>query len=168
MRILFLEDLWTVLLCFFLWPFIQVLISTLCLKIPDAKFHPASFWYRSHAWEQGGIFYQRVFRIRKWKELLPDGGKAYKKGFQKKRLSDASDANLEKFLIESCRAELAHWLSILPFWLFGFIAPAIVIPVMFFYSLLVNFPCIVAQRFNRPRIHKLMQNRKSASSSRLL
>jgi len=168
MRILFLDDLVTVLLCFLLWPLIQVLISTLCLKIPDASFHPNSFWYRSHTWEDGGNFYHRVFRIRKWKEWLPDGGKAYKKGFQKKRLADASDANLEKFLIESCRAELAHWLSILPFWLFGFIAPAIVIPVMLFYALLVNFPCVIAQRFNRPRIHKLLQNRKAGTPSRLL
>lgn len=157
MRVVFLPDGWTVLICFLLWPLIQVAISWSCLNIPDGRYRPDGFWFRTHAWEKDGLIYQTLFRVRSWKERLPDGGKAFRNGYQKKRLNDHSPANLERFLIESCRAELAHWLAILPFWIFGFIAPPIILPLMLAYALIVNAPCIIAQRFNRPRVRKLLQ-----------
>jgi glycosyl-4,4'-diaponeurosporenoate acyltransferase len=157
MRILFWPDGWTVLLCFLLWPLLQVAISWICLKIPDRRYHPDGFWFRTHSWERNGEIYQTLFRIRNWKEKLPDGARCFRNGYRKKRLSDLSKANLERFLIESCRAELAHWLAILPFWIFGFLAPPVILPIMFVYALIVNAPCIIAQRFNRPRVRKWLQ-----------
>ncbi|OHE41830.1 MAG: hypothetical protein A2Y16_05930 [Tenericutes bacterium GWF2_57_13] len=157
MRQIFLPDGWTVLLCFLLWPLMQVLISWMCLKIPDHCYHPEGFWFRTHKWEQGGEFYHRVFRVRKWKERLPDGGRTFKDGYRKKRLTERTEKNLQKFLLESCRAELSHGLAILPFWVFGFFAPAIIIPIMFVYAVMINGPCIIAQRFNRPRIQRMLE-----------
>jgi glycosyl-4,4'-diaponeurosporenoate acyltransferase len=68
-------------------------------------------------------------------------------------------ANLQRFLTESCRAEMTHFFAILPFWLFGFIAPPEVILVMLVYAIALNMPCIIAQRYNRPRIEILMNKR---------
>ncbi|HRY78664.1 MAG TPA: hypothetical protein P5154_07870 [Candidatus Izemoplasmatales bacterium] len=157
MRVVFLPDEWTVLICFLLWPLIQVAISWTCLKIRDSRYRPDGFWFRTHKWEKEGLIYQTIFRVRSWKERLPDGGKVFRDGYKKKRLTDLSPSNLERFLIESCRAELAHWLAILPFWIFGFIASPIILPLMLVYALIVNVPCIIAQRFNRPRVRKLLQ-----------
>jgi glycosyl-4,4'-diaponeurosporenoate acyltransferase len=164
MRLIFLPDGWTVLICFLLWPIIQVAISWCCLKIPDRCYRADGFWFRTHPWEKGGLVYQTLFRVRVWKERLPDGGKAFRNGFQKKRLLDTSPAHIEKFLVESCRAELAHWLAILPFWIFGFIAPPIIIPMMLAYALIINVPCIIAQRFNRPRFQRQLARIRAQES----
>ena len=112
--------------------------------------------FKSRAWGKNGEFYQTAFRIRRWKHLLPDGAAAFKGGYRKKRMTDFSRANLEKYLVESRRAELGHWLSMAPFWVFGLMAPFAVVPCMLAYALAANLPCIMAQRFNRPRIQRII------------
>jgi glycosyl-4,4'-diaponeurosporenoate acyltransferase len=105
-----------------------------------------------------GRTYERLFHIRWWKHLLPDGAAAWKKrGFRKKKLESYSEENLHRFLIESARGELTHWLAIIPFWVFGFFAPAPAVPLMLLYALIVNLPCIIVQRYNRPRIKQILK-----------
>ena len=98
-------------------------------------------------------------RVRRWKKYLPDGGSLVKGGFEKKKLVSFSKDNLDKYLLESCRAEMIHWLAILPFWVFGFFTPPIVILYMLIYALAINMPCIIAQRYNRPRIVRIVTRR---------
>jgi glycosyl-4,4'-diaponeurosporenoate acyltransferase len=101
---------------------------------------------------------ETLFRVRRWKHLLPDGGGVWKKrGYKKRTLTDHSKENLRRFLIESARGELTHWLGILPFWVFSLFAPPSVIWIMLAYALAVNLPCIIAQRYNRPRVAALME-----------
>jgi len=97
--------------------------------------------------------------------LLPDGAKAVKNGYQKKHIKDFSEAGLEKFIIETCRAELTHLLAILPFWVFGFFAPFYIIPIMLVYALIVNLPCMIAQRYNRPKLVKLLDRMRKKNSN---
>ena len=93
--------------------------------------------------------------------MLPDGGSIWgKKGFKKRQLADLSNENLNRFLTESARGELTHWLAIFPFWVFGFFAPPQVVWMMLVYALLINLPCIMAQRYNRPRIRRLLKKRQ--------
>jgi hypothetical protein len=85
------------------------------------------------------------------------------------RLLRAKWFSERRFILESKRAELVHWLAILPFWVFGLWGPPIVIPIMFVYALAVNLPCIIAQRYNRPRLLRLLmlsENRRRARASR--
>ena len=35
MRVIFLSDFWTILLCFLVWPFLQVAAALFCLNLPD-------------------------------------------------------------------------------------------------------------------------------------
>lgn len=157
MQLIFLSDTWMVVSFFIVWPLLQVLAALIALAIPDRAYNPNAFFYRSHRFEKEGEIYNRFFAVRKWKHLLPDGGGILKKrGFRKKKLQNFSKDNLERFLIESARGELTHWLAIFPFWIFGFFAPAYMIPIMLAYALIVNLPCIIAQRFNRPRIIKIL------------
>ncbi|MFT9056629.1 MAG: hypothetical protein ABF449_08380 [Ethanoligenens sp.] len=164
MRIIYLPENWTILLCFIVWPLIQVAAALLCQNLPDRIFSPTSFLFRPHRFEKHGRIYDRIFRVSRWKHLLPDGGMVWKKrGFKKKHLDNFSEENLIRFLIESARGELTHWLAIFPFWVFWFFTPPNVPWMMLAYALIVNLPCIIAQRYNRPRVqrllHRMEQNR---------
>lgn len=160
MRIFYLPDLISILLCFVIWPVFQVSAALLCKRLPDRFLNPDSLFFRAHRWEQAGQFYERFLRVKKWKGLLPDGGAAFKDGYRKKHLSDLSEKNLERFLVESCRAELTHLIAIPPFIIFGFVVPPFVIPIMLLYALTVNAPCVAAQRYNRPRVAALLEKRR--------
>ena len=156
MQIFFLPTPVMILLFFAIWGIVPLLLAYLCLQIPDRFFEPTRFLWRVHGFEDGGKLYEHVFHIRSWKLLLPDGGGVWKKrSYKKKNLTDYSEENLHRFLIETSRGELVHWLGILPFWVFGLFAPPAVIWIMLLYALIVNVPCLIAQRYNRPRVYAL-------------
>jgi len=154
---IFLPDIWTVLLCFIAWPLLQFAAALACLKLPDRTFSSHSFIFRTHHCENGGLIYDRIFRVSRWKHLVPDGHIVSKKRqFKKKHLETFSADNLNKFILESARAELTHWLAIPPFVLFGFFVPSNALWCMLIYTLAVNLPCIIIQRYNRPRLQGLL------------
>lgn len=157
MQVFYLPKIWMLMLCILLWPLFQVSAALLCLKIPDRYLSPKVFLFRERKWERGGRFYEKVFQVRKWKGFLPDGGAVVKGGYKKKHLTDLSRENLERFITETCRAELSHILGILPFWAFGLFAPRIIIMYMFLYAVAVNLPCIIAQRYNRIRLARVVR-----------
>ena len=159
MQILFLPKIYAIALCFLLWAVIQTLISYLCLKVPDRYFNTERFPFAPFGFEQKGAFYRKWLLVHKWKKYLPDGGALMGVEFRKKNLEHVTQDNLQRFLLESCRAEMTHVIAILPFWIFGFIAPPEVIWMMLIYAVAVNLPCIIAQRYNRPRIRILMEKR---------
>ncbi len=152
---------WVMLILFFVfWFLFQAGSAFLCFQLPNDFFSKDNALFRQKKWEKDGKIYQKIFRIRSWKGLLPDGGAMLKGGYAKKHLTDTSKENMELFLIESRRAELTHWLGILPFWFFGLFSPQGFIWIMLGYALVVNLPCILAQRYNRPRIQKLLNKQK--------
>ncbi len=161
MQIIFLPPWLAILLVVVIWPLLQVPISAMGNAIPDRRFDAESFFFKSRNWEKDGKFYEKVFKIRKWKERLPDGAKLFKAGFEKGELKTKDPEYIEAFIKETCRAELVHWLQILPFWVFGLWAPPFIIWIMLAYALAANLPCILAQRYNRPRLkriyHRLMK-----------
>jgi glycosyl-4,4'-diaponeurosporenoate acyltransferase len=159
MQILFLPRPYAIALCFLLWAVIQTLISLLCLKIPNRYFRPDRFPFASFGFERGGDIYREWLKVNRWKKYLPDGGALMGVEFRKKNLEHVTHANLQRFLTESCRAEMTHVLAIIPFWVFGFVAPPEVIWMMLIYAIAVNLPCIIAQRYNRPRVQSLMKKR---------
>jgi glycosyl-4,4'-diaponeurosporenoate acyltransferase len=155
MQVLFLPEPWTLISYFLVWLVIQLGVSLLGLLIPGRWLRHDRGMFRQARWESSA-FYKRRLKVHLWKKFLPDGAATTKSGFRKKSLDGSSPEYLEKFLVESCRAELVHWVAILPFWVFGFWAPAVVIAPMFAYALIVNLPCIITQRYNRPRFAALL------------
>jgi glycosyl-4,4'-diaponeurosporenoate acyltransferase len=156
MRVFHPGDLWMMLSFFLVWPLIQVSASWLCLLIPLEKLDFTKGLFKARKWESRK-FYIRALKVGTWKKYLPDGAGVIKAGFGKKHLAGTDPAYLLRFLAESCRAELGHWLAILPFWVFALWSPPIVLPFMLLYALAVNLPCIVTQRYNRPRIAQLLR-----------
>lgn len=161
MTLIELPSLWNILLDVAVWAVIHLVVAVLSIRMPLHRFAVDSPLYRTRAWEEGGRVYQRVFHIRRWKHLLPDGGSWFKNGFAKKHLTGRDAAYFARFAAESRRAEWTHWLCIPPAFLFFLWNPVPVGFVMILYALAVNLPCILAQRFNRPRL-EAMERRLAA------
>ncbi|KAF0091950.1 MAG: glycosyl-4 4'-diaponeurosporenoate acyltransferase [Fusobacteria bacterium] len=139
------------------WPLMQLAVAYLINFLDNKYFQPDNFILKSRKWESA--FYRRVIKVPKWKHLLPDGAATYKSGFKKKRLGSSDSNYLNQFIIETGRAEIMHWLEILPFWVFALWSPGYVVWIMLGYALVVNVPCIITQRFNRPRLVKVSKSR---------
>ena len=159
---------WAVVLDFGVWLAIHVGASLLVARIPAASFNPDSWLFRTRRWEWRGRIYQRAFRIKSWKHRLPDGAAVSKSGFRKKRLQNSDPAYLRVFTLETCRAELTHWLIFIfapVFFLWNDWRIGI---VMIVYGIAANGPCILSQRFNRARLRnteKLLSQSATALSA---
>ncbi|HUL20544.1 MAG TPA: glycosyl-4,4'-diaponeurosporenoate acyltransferase [Thermodesulfobacteriota bacterium] len=164
MRLIFLPTIWTIAIDFIAWLIIHVGVVAIMIRIPARHFDPDHWLYRSRRWERKGNIYQDVFKLRRWKQHLPDGAQFVGRlGFQKKQLNNKSLEYFETFLIETCRAELTHWIFILfaPFF-FLWNLPGVGL-FMIFYALLENVPFIIAQRYNRYRFRRLLEQDKFKS-----
>ena len=153
-------------LIFILCPVIQVSASLLCQKADDRHFARDSFLYKTRRWEKCGDVYDTVFKVRRWKGLLPDGGALLKGGYSKKHVDASSPESLEEFVLESRRGELAHWLAIPPFLVFVLFTPPLVFVLLLVYAMAVNLPCVIAQRYNRPRTAKTLEGLKRREAAK--
>ncbi len=167
MQIFFLPTWLAVALSFVLWFIFQVGAALVCYVLPNSFFDKDGMLFKIRKFEQNGEIYQKIFRLRRWKRFLPDGA-AWTGGYAKRHLHGYSKENLQMFLRESRRAELVHWLAILPFWVFGFFSPLYVVFLMLVYALVLNLPCAIVQRYNRPRILRLIAKRYPASTPQQL
>lgn len=148
--------IWTIIINILLWLAIHLTIAYIATILPSGLINVESPIYREWNWEKGGMIYEKYFRIRMWKELLPDGSALFKKGFRKKRMVTVSREYIEKFIIEVCRAEMAHWIVILCSPVFFIWNPLWAGIVMILYAIAANMPCILAQRYNRIRLRRLL------------
>lgn len=148
---------WIILLDFAAWFFFHMSISLLLMRVPDSWYDQTDFGFRSKAWEQNGEVWHKLFRIRDWKRFLPDGTMIVKTAYNKTNLHGIDAVNLQKFIIETKRAELTHWALIPPALLFFLWNPPWAGWCMVLYALLANVPFIIAQRYNRPRLERLYQ-----------
>jgi glycosyl-4,4'-diaponeurosporenoate acyltransferase len=161
-QLIHLSTNWMIACFFVLWPILQFAAFLSSSMIVDRFLTVNSIIFKPFRWEEQGEIYNRLFMIHRWKRYLPDGAIG-KRSFKKKKLESKSGDHLERFLVESCRAELSHWFAITPFWIFGFFAPIRVVPYMLLYALVVNIPCIMAQRYNRPRTIRVLKKMDHSS-----
>ncbi|MDD3777382.1 MAG: glycosyl-4,4'-diaponeurosporenoate acyltransferase [Actinomycetota bacterium] len=111
------------------------------------------------SWEINKEVYHKIFKVKSWKKFIPDGGTLFKRGFAKKKLAQKSSPYLSQFLNETKRAELTHWLQILPVPVFFLWNQWWVGLIMIAYALLANIPCILLQRHNRLRLQRIEDKR---------
>lgn len=156
MQIIFLEPLQTVLLNILAWLFFHLGIGYRSSKIPLKKLDPDRRFFHAYPWEQDGKIYEKLFKVRSWKHLIPNGSALYKGAFSIKNLSENSPEYLRRWLQESVRSEICHWLMIVPGFFFFLWNNVLVGWLMVLYAFLNNLVPIVLQRFNRPRMRKLL------------
>ena len=147
-----LSNLWIVILNVVGIPAIHLGISWIYTRLPRERFDPQSPLFRIRPWEDGGRVYQRIFRIRKWKHLLPDAAPWFD-GFAKGKLGDKDPGYLRAFIAETCRGEAAHYAQIPGILLTLIWNPwPVAAIVMILYAFLSNLPCLILQRFTRARL----------------
>ncbi|GAA5484816.1 hypothetical protein [Haloferula sargassicola] len=136
-------------------PATHLAIAWLFTRLPARWFTPGRGIFRTFPWESPA-FYDRFFRVRKWKHLLPDAAPWFG-GFAKKSLRRRERAFYERFRHETCRGEAAHHAQILAIALI--FTPLNPIPWAFLmplYAILSNLPCILLQRQNRLRLNAVL------------
>lgn len=152
-----LPEIWIIIIDIVLWFIIHMSVAYIATILPLNNLNTNSWLLKERKWEKSGKIYEEIFQIKKWKELLPDGSALFKKGFRKKRMTSSNPEYLQKFIIETGRAEIVHWIVILfspVFFIWNYPWAGW---VMIVYAIIANMPCILAQRYNRARLKKLLK-----------
>lgn len=134
------------------WLLIHLGVASLGTQLAPDRFDPAGWLFRGRRWERGGRFYEKWFVIKAWKGMLPDGAALFKQGFRKKTIRGHGAVYLNRFLIETCRSEVVHWIVLGCSLVFFFWNSWRVGMVMVAYGVVANLPCILVQRYNRLRL----------------
>lgn len=156
MRIFYFSTLITIILDIFAWFIIQLSIAKWSLKFKDS-FLSNKTLFKVFTFEKDGLFYEKFFKIRLWKDKAFDGTKILKQGFSKKTLLNKDPQYLNRFLLEINRGELSHWLQILPAPLFFLFNLPLVGWLMVLYAIVANLPFILIQRYNRARLSRIVK-----------
>ncbi len=143
------------------WLVIQFGLAWAFTQLAAGCFNPRNFFARVKSWERDGRFYERKFAIKSWKDKLPDAARLFRGGFAKASLQTASPEYLERFLRETWRGELVHWLALAALPIFCIWNPWWGVGLNAAVALAVNVPCILALRYNRARFQRLLIKRPS-------
>ena len=125
---------------------------------PKHWLHPDRFPFRTYAWEET---LWKALQIRKWQAKVPDMSRLLPKLMPAKALTQKTAQDLPLMIEETCVAELTHGLLclaglfLLKLWpgLGGVILTAC-------YILLGNLPFLLIQRYNRPRLQRLLSKQR--------
>lgn len=140
------------------WPLIHLGIGAVALRLPPHLFARDSWLTAPRRWENQGRLYRDWLAIRRWKSLLPDGA-SWLGGLAKGKLCSHDPSYLTQFQLETRRAEVAHWCMFCCLPVFFLWNPPWACFVMTAYAVGVNLPCILAQRYNRITLDRVLRTR---------
>ena len=106
--------------------------------------------------ERDGRVYERVLRIKAWKDALPEAGSLFRGGFSKRHVVRHDRAYLEQFRVETRRAEWTHWAILALSPVFFAWNPWWLALAMLGYGVVANVPCLLVQRYNRARLARTL------------
>ena len=138
------------------WPLIHLVIAYLSLRLPEGCLDRDSWITAPRRWERDGLSYRHWLAVRRWKRFLPDGGPLLG-GFSKRNLLLRDPKQVAQFLIETRRAEIAHWCMLACLPVFFLWNPPWARWVMTGYAMVANLPCIIAQRYNRVALGRVLR-----------
>jgi len=134
------------------WLAIQMGFAWMFTQMPVTWFNP----HHAFGWERSGRFYEHFFRIKVWKDRLPDAARWFGGGFAKGTLAATNREYFHRFARETWRGELCHWAAIACTPVFSLWNPWWGDLIIAAYALAANLPCILAQRYNRARLGRLL------------
>lgn len=141
---------WVIVLNVAGWPVIQIGLAWVFTRMPAHWFNPGL----TSKWERN--FYEQVLLIRLWKDHLPDAARWFAGGFAKGRLLARNGDYLRRFIRETWRGELCHWVAMAFAPVFFLWNPFWAGMIMVAYALVANLPCILVQRYNRSRMQRMI------------
>lgn len=139
-----------------LWAGFGVASGLVFAKLPERLFATDTFVTAIRSWERDGRSYERWFRIRRWKDRLPEAGALFSKGGSIASLPTGPAAGdkvvvLRRFAAGTRRAEWVHWTNAAFGLTFFAWEPWPIGVIMTAFGVIVHVPFIMVQRFNRPR-----------------
>lgn len=156
---------WAVVVDCVVWAVVGVSTGYAAYRWPTERLAHDGWVTRLRAFEAGGRWYERRWRIRRWKDRLPEAGSVFGGGFSKRALRSRQTDHLDRFIVETRRAELTHWVVLAVGPLFFLWNPWWLALVMVAYALVANVPCIAVQRFNRGRLERVLTYRRHRNST---
>lgn len=147
---------WTVVVDIVAWAVIGTVAGYAAHRAPVARFAEDGPLTRLRDFERDGRWYEQRIGIKRWKGRLPEAGGLFRDGFSKRSLRSESVDELERFVVETRRAEVTHWvvMGAGPFFLLW--NPWGLGLVMVGYGVVANLPCLVVQRYNRARLQRVV------------
>ena len=107
-----------------------------------------SVWFREKHFEKN-IY--NLLCVRKWKKYIPT---------YNPDTFDANQKTVEEIVGATCQAEIVHEvimaLSLLPIAAIPFLGGAVAIFITSFLSMLIDFVFVILQRYNRPKLLRVM------------
>jgi glycosyl-4,4'-diaponeurosporenoate acyltransferase len=148
---------WIILLNVLGWVGIQLGLAWAFTRLPTRWFNPGPVF----GWERRGGIYETIFRIKAWKDRLPDAARWFEGGFAKRALAQSDAGYLERFARETWRGELCHWAALACAPIFFLWNPWWGDLIIAAYALAANLPCILVQRYNRARLQRALTRRQA-------
>lgn len=128
--------------------------------LPRTWFHCDRFPWRSFPWERDGRIYRKI-GVHRWKDHVPDMSKLCRDMVPKAVGARPTAKQLQTQLEENMVAEAVHWALVLLSLGVVWIWPGIGGGVVYFLSLWGNLPFVLIQRYNRPRLARLLERQFS-------
>lgn len=130
---------------------------------PADRYARDNWLTRARPFEAGGRWYQRRLRIRSWKDRLPEKGDLFRGGFSKRHLVDRSTPHLERFVVETRRAEMVHWSNLMAGPVFLVWCTPVLGGYMIVFGVVAHLPFITIQRYNRERLLAILGRRRASA-----
>ena len=106
-------------------------------------------WFREKSFEKK---LYRLLRVRKWKKYVPT---------YSPDTFDINQKTVQEIVGATCQAEIVHEiimaLSLLPIAAIPFLGGAAAMIITSFLSMLIDFVFVILQRYNRPRLIRIME-----------
>ncbi len=133
--------------------------------LPGKLLNPENWYFRCYAFERGGKIYEKL-GIKKWQSHVPDMSRVVPWLMPPKNLKGEFKDRIPTMVRETCNAELNHWITSLVglgcLWIWPGIGGVIVTLVDI---LVLNLPFILIQRYNRPRLMRLLKKQRQITNS---
>ncbi len=152
-----LADGWIVTLNVVAWFGWSAGVGYLAHRLAPARFDSESVLTRLRGPYRRGGGYERVLRIRSWKDRLPEAGAFFAGGFSKRSIRRGDVA---RYVVETRRAETVHWYAMAPTPVFAIWNPPWAMLVIALYAVAANVPCLLVQRYNRARALRVLAVRE--------
>jgi glycosyl-4,4'-diaponeurosporenoate acyltransferase len=156
--ILRLPDVGAVVLSSVVWALSSVVVGWVATRWPLERLARPGPLTRLREWERDGAWWNRHLRVRRWRDVIPEAG-SLMGGYSKRHLRSRRSEDLNRFRLETVRAERVHWLLLAssPLHLI-WCRPAVAVGMLAF-GVLSNVPFIIVQRANRGRLDRLLHRR---------
>jgi len=164
--IVHLPDGWAVLLSSVVWALTSVAVGLAATRWSLERLDRPGPLTCLRGWEQDGAWWNRHLRVRRWRDAIPEAGSLFG-GYSKQHLRSRRSEDLDRFRLETVRAERVHWLLLAsallhPIWC----RPTVALGMLAF-GVVANVPFIIVQRANRGRLQRLLRRRAPVAQAQV-